>query len=84
MYSVSITNRAERDLRKLDRQIKNRVTKCILGLANDPRPAGCLKVQSEEGVWRVRVGDWRVAYTVEDTSQEILVIRIAHRSEFYS
>lgn len=50
MYSVSITNRAEHDLKKLDRQIKNRIAKTLLGLADDPRPAGCLKVQSEERV----------------------------------
>lgn len=84
MYSISITSRAERDLKKLDRQIKNRVTKSILELANDPRPAGCRKVQSEDGVWRIRVGDWRVGYVVDDNANEIVIIRIAHRSEFYS
>jgi mRNA-degrading endonuclease RelE of RelBE toxin-antitoxin system len=40
--------------------------------------------QSEEGVWRIRVGDWRVGYTIDDTKLEILVIRIGHRSKFYN
>jgi len=84
MYSVSITSRAERDLRKLDRQIKNRITKSILALADNPHPAGCVKVQSEEGVWRIRVGDWRVGYIVDASANEIVVIRIGHRSEFYT
>jgi mRNA interferase RelE/StbE len=83
MYSVSITSRAERDLKRLDRPTKNRVVKAILELASNPRPAGCLKVRSEEGVWRVRIGDWRVGYSVDDAASTVTVIRIAHRREFY-
>jgi mRNA interferase RelE/StbE len=83
MYEVTITARAERDLRRLDRAIKNRVVKAILELASNPRPAGCLKVKSEEDVWRIRVGDWRIGYRVGDASQEVLIIRVGHRREFY-
>jgi len=60
MYKVNITSRAERELRRLDRPVKNRVISAIMSIASDPRPQGCLKVKSEEGVWRIRVGDWRV------------------------
>jgi mRNA interferase RelE/StbE len=59
MFRVSITSRAERDLKHLDRQVKNRIVSAITTLASDPRPHGCLKVRSEEGVWRIRVEDWR-------------------------
>lgn len=83
MYSVNITSRAERELKRLDRPVKNRVVKAILDLASNPRPAGCLKVKSEEGVWRVRVTDWRIGYMIDDASSEVTVIRIGHRSEFY-
>ena len=83
MYSVTITSRAERELKRLDRTTKNRVVKAILDLASNPRPAGCLKVRSEEGVWRVRISDWRVGYMIDDAASEVTVIRIAHRSEFY-
>jgi len=83
MYKVTITSRAERELRRLDRQAKNRVVKSILDLASNPRPSGCLKVRSEEGVWRIRTGDWRVGYMIDDAASEVAVIRIAHRSEFY-
>lgn len=83
MYNVVITTRAEKELKRLDRQVKNRVVKAVLGLASDPRPPGCLKVKSEEGVWRIRVGDWRIGYAVDDKSSEVTVIRIGHRSEFY-
>ena len=83
MYNVTITPRAEREMKRLDRPTKNRVVKAILDLAANPRPAGCLKVRSEEGVWRIRVGDWRVGYIIDDAAPEVTVIRIAHRSEFY-
>jgi mRNA interferase RelE/StbE len=83
MYNVTITSRAERELKRLDRTTKNRVVKAILELTSNPRPAGCLKVRSEEGVWRVRVGDWRIGYTIDDAASDVTVIRIAHRSEFY-
>jgi mRNA interferase RelE/StbE len=83
MYKVTITTRAEKELKKLDRHVKNRVVKEILSLSDDARPSGCKKVQSEEGVWRIRVGDWRVGYMIDDSRKEVTVIRIGHRSEFY-
>jgi len=83
MYSVTITNRAERDIKRLDRSVKNRIVTAILTLADDPRPTGCVKLRTEEGVWRIRVGDWRVGYTIDDDAYEITVIRVGHRREFY-
>jgi mRNA interferase RelE/StbE len=83
MYEVTITSRAERELKRLDRPIKNRVVTAILALGSDPRPPGCLKVRSEEGVWRIRVGDWRVGYEIDDAVREVVIIRVGHRSEFY-
>ncbi len=84
MFSVTITSRAERELRRLDRPVKNRIVTAILSLGSDPRPSGCLKVKSEEGVWRVRIGDWRVGYIIDDEKREVVVIRVGHRSEFYN
>ena len=83
MFKISITNRAEKDLKRLERSTKNRVVTSISSLAEEPRPAGCRKIQSEEGVWRIRVGDWRIAYIIDVSNQEITIIRIAHRREFY-
>jgi mRNA interferase RelE/StbE len=83
MYSVKITSRAEGELKRLDRPVKNRVVTAILALASNPRPPGCLKVKSAEGVWRIRVGDWRIGYEIDDSLQEVVVIKVGHRSEFY-
>jgi mRNA interferase RelE/StbE len=50
MFRVSITSRAERELKRLDQPVKNRIVSAVSALASDPRPPGCLKVRSEEGV----------------------------------
>lgn len=83
MYKVTITRSAEKDLRKLDRQIKNRIVTEILSLADDPRPHGCLKLVSEERVRRVRVADWRIGYEINDAEKEVTIIYVGHRSKFY-
>lgn len=83
MYSVSITSRAERELRRLDRPIKNRVVTATLALANDPRPHGCLKVRVAENLWRIRIGDWRVGYEIDDEAQAVRIVTVGHRREFY-
>jgi len=80
MYKVSITSSAERDLKRLDRPVKNRIVSASLAPTSDPRPHGCLKVKNAEGVWRIRVGDWRVGYEVNDSASEVLVLKIAHRT----
>ena len=83
MYSVVITPHAERDLRRLDRTTKNRILPVALGLADDPRPHGCLKIKGEENRWRLRVGDWRIGYEINDETQTVRIVTIGHRREFY-
>ncbi|MBA2703435.1 MAG: type II toxin-antitoxin system RelE/ParE family toxin [Blastocatellia bacterium] len=83
MYSVIITSRAERELKRLDRSVKNRTIIAALSLADDPRPSGCLKVKATKSLWRIRVGDWRVGYEIDDTFRQVRIITIGHRSEFY-
>ena len=83
MYKVTITRSAEKSLKNLDRSTKNRIVSQILSLADEPRPHGCRKVLSEEGLWRLRIGDWRLGYEINDSDQEITIIRVDHRSSFY-
>ncbi len=84
MYKISILKRAEKDIKKLDRSNKNRVVKAIMELAEEPRPVGCRKILSESGVWRIRVGDWRIGYTIDEKLLEVTIIRVANRGEFYT
>ena len=83
LYSVFLTRPARKDLDKLDKQIINRLAPEIDALSSDPRPAGCLKVKGEENLWRIRVGDWRIGYEIDDAAREITIIRVGHRREFY-
>ncbi len=83
MYKVVITSRAERELRRLDKSVKNRIVAGIYSLAENARPHGCLKVKGED-LWRIRIGDWRIGYGIDDQAKIIDVIRINHRSQFYN
>jgi mRNA interferase RelE/StbE len=83
MYNVIITSHAERELRRLDRATKNRILPVALALADNPHPHGCLKVKGSENLWRIRVGDWRIGYEINDQAQIISIVAVGHRREFY-
>ncbi len=57
MYKIFIAGRAEKDLKRPERSVKNRVVTAISNLKDEPRPLGCREIRSEEGVWRIRAGD---------------------------
>ncbi len=60
-----------------------RVVRKLESLASNPRPAGCQKLKGHKDQWRVRVGDWRVVYIIDDKAKLISVTRVAHRREVY-
>jgi mRNA interferase RelE/StbE len=73
-----------KELYKLDRSIARRVHAAVLALGDEPRPPGCRQLVGYPGLWRTRVGDYRVIYTIEDDILLVLVLRIAHRSTVYN
>ncbi len=83
-YSLRLGGGARRELTRLPREIIVRVDKVISALAEAPRPPGCRKLRSKtpEG-WRVRVGDYRVLYQIDDERREVTVYRIGHRRDVY-
>lgn len=81
-YSVAIKRSAERELRKIPRQDLRRVVTRIQGLAREPRPPGCEKMTGEER-YRVRQGDYRIVYAVDDEVRTVEVVKIGHRREVY-
>ena len=83
MYKVIITSHAERELKRLDRSTKNRIVPAALALSDNPRPHGCLKVKGEDRLWRIRVGDWRVGYEIDDEMSVVRIVTVGHRREFY-
>jgi len=82
-YSVLLSPSAERDLGALDKPGQRRVVARIEALAENPRPAGVTKLRGVANAWRIRVGDYRVLYTIEDGRLVVLVVKIGHRREVY-
>jgi mRNA interferase RelE/StbE len=83
-YSLEIKHSAQKELNALDDALFNRIDRKILALADHPRPAGCKKLKGYKDQWRVRVGDWRVLYIVDDAAIAVTITRVAHRIEVYS
>ncbi len=82
-YRLVVEAAAARDLRSLRGQpILRRLTAAIDRLTDDPRPAGCKKLTVRPG-WRIRVGDYRVVYDIEDVVRIVTIERVRHRSSVY-
>jgi mRNA interferase RelE/StbE len=58
-------------------------TRKVLALAENPRPAGCKKLKGYKDQWRIRIGDWRVGYLIDDSAMRVSITRVAHRREAY-
>jgi len=82
-YSLEIKQSAQKELDALDDALFTRIDRKILALADNPRPAGCKKLKGYKDQWRVRVGDWRVVYIIDDAARLVSITRIAHRREVY-
>lgn len=82
-YRVSLKPKAERDLDKLPIQVARRVWNKLLDLENDPRPHGSVKLAGEDDAYRIRVGDYRAIYLIDDHQKIVEVVRVAHRREVY-
>lgn len=86
-YRVEFTTSAAKELRKLRKTIQPKLMRNIAdrvhALAVDPRPPGVEKVENAGDLWRVRAGDYRIVYSIEDEVLTVLVVRIGHRREVY-
>ena len=82
-YSVEVKPSARKELESLPDNVLARVLQKMNSLRTAPRPAGCKKLKGYKDQWRVRVGDWRVVYIIDDAAKLISITRIAHRREVY-
>ncbi len=82
-YQVIFTKSAERELKKLPNQVITRVIPVIQKLANNPRPSGCIKLEGSSNRYRVRIGDYRILYLIEDQIKIIEIVGIRNRREAY-
>ena len=83
-YTIEISTSAAKSLSKLENARRLRIVGAIELLGVDPRPPGAKMLRGgDHGRWRVRVGDYRVIYTIQDDRLIVLVLRVAHRREAY-
>ena len=83
MYEVYLERAAERDLRHLSSETFHRIIPRIKALSENPRPSGCRKITGSKNDWRIRIGDYRVIYEIDESSNIVRVMRVRHRREIY-
>lgn len=82
-YRVIVRPRAQRQLDKLPLKLQIRLVKSMQTLRDDPRPPGCKKLRGESNLYRIRVGDYRVVYAIEDDVLIVYVLQLGHRRDVY-
>lgn len=82
-YRVSLSPSAARELRKFDPTVRRRIQAALDLLATEPRPPAATRLVGGSGEWRVRTGDYRIVYEINDDQLLVLVLRMAHRREVY-
>jgi mRNA interferase RelE/StbE len=82
-YAVQIKPSARKELESLSDPLLARVVAKLESLSHEPRPTGCKKLKGYKDQWRIRIGDWRVVYLIDDAARLVSVTRIAHRREVY-
>ena len=84
MYLVRLERKADAEFKKLPSEILRRVDSELSALENDPRPKGVKKLSGRRrSGWRIRVGDYRILYRIDDNEKHVSVYRIKHRSKAY-
>jgi mRNA interferase RelE/StbE len=83
VYELLLERNAERDLKKLPKGMFDRVILNVKALAQNPKPQGSRKIIGSKNDWRIRVGDYRVIYEIDEEVKAVKVMRIRHRREAY-
>jgi mRNA interferase RelE/StbE len=82
-YQVILSSKAEKELDHLDPDLQARITRKLLLLSSNPRPSGAKKLQGSDNEYRIRIGDYRAIYTIEDKIILVTITRVAHRRDIY-
>ena len=82
-YRVSFRHSAEKELQKIPRSDLRRVLGKLGSLSSHPRPAGAQMLKGEDRYYRIRQGDYRVIYELDDPGRQVTIIKVGHRREVY-
>lgn len=83
VYEIYLERLAQQDLKRLSPEHFHKIISSTKVLSENPRPSGCRKLFGSKNDWRIRVGDYRVVYKIDDKQGIIKVMRIRHRREAY-
>lgn len=83
MYTIEWKRKAAKNLEKIPKEIASKIREKIAALVKDPRPPGCQKLEGYEDSYRIRQGDYRVVYTLEEDRLIVTIIDVAPRSSIY-
>jgi mRNA interferase RelE/StbE len=81
-YKVSLKKSAEKELRSIPARDIEKIVEKLKGLAHQPRPHGCEKLEGQER-YRLRQGDWRMIYSINEEEKSVMVVKIGNRREVY-
>lgn len=87
MYEIQIEQGVERDLKNLNKKLSredfNQIISAILSLKHTPRPMGTCKIVGSKNDWRIRMGNYRIIYEIDDRKQVVKIFRVKHRKDVY-
>jgi len=83
VYEILLERRAEKDLKKLSSELFERIIEKIQSLSENPKPQGSRKITGSKSDWRIRIGDYRAIYEIDEKEKRVKIMRIRHRREAY-
>ena len=82
-YQIKFKSSAAKEFRKLPSGIKERIREAVNQLTENPRPSGVVKLRGEDRLFRIRIGDYRIVYEIDDSAKLVRVTRVRHRKDVY-
>jgi mRNA interferase RelE/StbE len=82
-YTVIISRASQKVINRFDGDMHARIIRKLETIEDNPRPVGIEKLAGPDNLYRVRVGDWRIVYAIQDRNLVVLVVKVAHRREVY-
>jgi mRNA interferase RelE/StbE len=82
-YAIAISKSVQKQIDNLPNDVAERVIEKIQNLASEPRPDGIVKLKASDNEYRIRIGDYRIRYEIDDESQLVQILQCKHRKDVY-
>jgi mRNA interferase RelE/StbE len=82
-YQIKFKSSAAKEFRKLPSGIKERIREAVNQLTKNPLPTGVIKLKGEDRLFRIRIGNYRIVYEIDDSVKLVLITRVRHRKDVY-